>query len=183
MIRKVCHGRGRSPYRSFPRDLEFALLKAIANAKSDEWLPLSIGVLRNRIRDVDSAAANETINRYIDAIASLGAENVLLIRKGEDGGRPVPFDSQKQNDDGYTSNFFARGDFEPKLTHEGRKRLAEAPTQAATAGWAANSGRGACVQRKPGRKNNSRGFRRALSQSNNASRIAGSVAGVLDCES
>lgn len=117
-----------------PRDLEVALLRAIANARSDEWLPLSIGGLRNRLRDVDSAAANETINRYIDAIASLGSENVLLIRKREDGGRPVPFDFQRQNDDGYTSNFFARGDFELKLTHEGRKRLAEAPTQAVRRG-------------------------------------------------
>src|SRR2546427_3283021 len=100
-----------------PWDLEVALLRAIANARGDEWLPLSIGGLRNRIRDVDSAAANETINRYVDAIASLGMENVLLIRKREDGGRPVPFDFQRQNDDGYTNNFFARGDFEVKLTH------------------------------------------------------------------
>lgn len=116
------------------RDLEVALLRAIANARSDEWLPLSIGGLRNRLRDVDSAAANETINRYVDAIASLGSENVLLIRKRADGGRPVPFDFQRQNDDGYTSNFFARGDFELKLTHEGRKRVAEASTQAALQG-------------------------------------------------
>lgn len=117
-----------------PKDLEVALLRAIANARSDEWLPLSIGGLRNRLRDVDSAAANESINKYIDVIASLGSENILLIRKREDGGRPVPFDFQRQNDDGYTGNFFARGDFELKLTHEGRKRLAEAPTQAVRQG-------------------------------------------------
>jgi hypothetical protein len=86
-----------------PKDTEVALIRAIAKARSDEWLPLSIGGLRNRLRDVDNAAANESINRYIDAISSLGLENVLLIRKREDGGRPVPFDFQRQNDDGYTT--------------------------------------------------------------------------------
>ena len=112
-----------------PADLEITLLKAIANARSDDWLPLSIGGLRNRMREFDGAAADETINRFIDAIASLGVENVLLIRKRAEGGRPVPFDFQRQNDDGYTDAFFARGDFELKLTHEGRKRITETPAQ------------------------------------------------------
>lgn len=69
-----------------PWDLEVALLRAIANARGDEWLPLSIGGPRNRVREVDSAAANETINRYVDAMASLGVENVLLVGKRENGG-------------------------------------------------------------------------------------------------
>jgi hypothetical protein len=103
--------------------LEAALLRAIANANSDEWVELSFGELRNRLKDVDTNAANEKIHTIIAAITSLGAEQAFLIRKWEGGGgRPLPFDFQKQNDDGYTSNYFTRGTFGLKLTHEGRRR-------------------------------------------------------------
>jgi hypothetical protein len=105
--------------------LEWALLRAIANASADDWAQLSLGELRNRLNDVDASVATEKIHIIVDAFISLGGEQALLMRKHEGGGRPQPFDFQKQNDEGYTSNFFSRDHFEVKLTHEGRRRITE----------------------------------------------------------
>ena len=49
----------------------------------------------------------------------------MLLGKREDGVRRLPFDLQKQFDEGYVSNFFGRGSFELKVTHQGRKHLEE----------------------------------------------------------
>src|ERR1017187_2692126 len=105
--------------------LEWALLRAIANASADDWAQLSLGELRNRLNDVDASVATERIHIIADAFISLGGEQALLMRKHEGGGRPQPFDFQRQNDEGYTSNFFSRDHFEVKLTHEGRRRITE----------------------------------------------------------
>ena len=104
--------------------LEWALLRAVASASADDWVQLSLGELRNRLKEVDSDAATEKINTIADAFISLGGEQALLMRKHEGGGRPQPFDFQSQNDEGYTSNFFSRDRFEVRLTHEGRRRIA-----------------------------------------------------------
>jgi len=122
--------------------LEMALLRAIARANSDEWVELSFGELRNRLKEVDADASTEKINIIVDAIASLGTENAFLIRKLEGGGRPLPFDFQKQNDEGYTSNFFARGHFGLKLTHEGRSRVTAASGEIDTTPGVGASGTG-----------------------------------------
>jgi hypothetical protein len=52
-------------------------------------------------------------------------EAVTLLGKREDGGKRLPFDLQKQLDEGYISNFFGRSSFELKLTHQGRRHLEE----------------------------------------------------------
>jgi len=108
-----------------PGRLEWALLRTIANASTDDWVHLSLGELRNSLKEVDATAATEKINTIADAFISLGGEQAVLMRKYEGGGRPQPFDFQKQNDEGYTSNFFSRDRFDVKLTHEGRRRITE----------------------------------------------------------
>jgi hypothetical protein len=52
----------------------------------------------------------------------------------EDGVGRLPFDSQKQLDEGYISNFFCRSSFDLKLTHQGRKYLEERNQSTAVTG-------------------------------------------------
>ena len=94
-----------------PEALESAILNAVARATADDWLPCSVGELRNRMREIDSDAANATINSIAEAILSLAQDNTLLVGKREDGGKRLPFDFQRQLDQGYVSNFFGRGSF------------------------------------------------------------------------
>src|ERR1700722_6956547 len=106
-------------------DLELAILKAVAVVRNDEWLSCSLGDLRNRLREVHLDAGNASFNGISDAAVSLAQEGYLQLGKREDGFRRVPFDLQKQFDEGFVSNFFGRGSFELKLTHKGRKHLEE----------------------------------------------------------
>jgi pyrimidine deaminase RibD-like protein len=106
-----------------PESLESTILNAVARATADDWLACSVGDLRNRIGEIDSDAANATINGIAEAILSLAHENALLVGKRENGGKRLSFDFQRRPDQGYISNFFGRGSFEIKLTHEGRRRI------------------------------------------------------------
>src|SRR5689334_11460311 len=103
-----------------PETLESTILNAVARATMDDWLPCSIGDLRNRMREIDSNAANATIITIAEAILSLAQNNALLVGRRQDGGKQFSFDFQRQSDEGYLSDFFTRGSFEIKLTHEGR---------------------------------------------------------------
>src|SRR5258708_25563199 len=75
------------------------------------------------MREIDTDAANVSINGIAEAVRSLAQEGHLLVGKREDGGKRLPLDFQKQLDEGYVSNYFARGTFELKLSHQGRKQL------------------------------------------------------------
>lgn len=108
-----------------PRNLELAILKAIARVTSDDWLPCSIGDLRLRMREIESEAINASINNIAEAAVFLLEQGYILLGKREDGGKRLPFDLQRQSDEGYISNFFGRGSFELRLTHEGRKHISE----------------------------------------------------------
>ena len=110
------------------RNLELAILTAVVRVRNDEWLPCSLGDLRNRLREVNPDAGNASINSIAEAAISLNQEGHLLLGKREDGVSRLPFDLQKQFDEGYISNFFCRGSFELKLTHQGRKLLEERNT-------------------------------------------------------
>jgi hypothetical protein len=114
------------------RNLELAILTAVVRVRNDEWLPCSLGDLRNRLREVEPDAGNASVNSIAEAAISLNQEGHLLLGKREDGGRRLPFDLQKQFDEGYISNFFCRGSFELKLTHQGRKLLEEREQRTAT---------------------------------------------------
>jgi len=107
------------------RNLELAILRAVARVRDDEWLPCSLGDLRNGLREVNPEAGNASFNSIAEAAISLNHEGHLLLGKREHGVRRLPFDLQRQLDEVYISNFFGRGSFELKLTHQGRKYLEE----------------------------------------------------------
>jgi hypothetical protein len=108
------------------QSLEWTILKAIARVRPDDWLPCSLGDLRLRMRDIEADALNASMNSIIEACIFLLENGFVLLGKREGGGKRLPFDLQKQLDEGYLSNFFGRGSFELKLTHPGRKHLEEA---------------------------------------------------------
>ena len=77
------------------------------------------------MRETDRDAANTTINSIAEAILSLAQQGDLLLGKREQGGKRLSFDFQKQVDEGYVANFFARDSFELKLSHQGRNRIVD----------------------------------------------------------
>jgi hypothetical protein len=107
--------------RMNPQQLEAAILNSIDRAGTDDWLPCSIRDLRYRMKEIDNDVANATINSIAEAILSLTQEGTLLLGKREHGGKRLPFDFQKQVDQGYVATFFARDSFELKLSHQGGK--------------------------------------------------------------
>jgi len=107
------------------QSLEWTILKAIARVRPDEWLPCSLGDLRLRMRDIEADALNASMNSIVEACIFLLENGYILLGKREAGGKRLPFDLQKQLDEGYISNFFGRASFELKLTHQGRKHIEE----------------------------------------------------------
>lgn len=107
------------------RNLELAILTAVARVRNDEWLPCSFGDLQNRLRDVDPDAGNESVHSIAEAAIFLNQDGHLLLSKREEGVGRRAFNLQKQFDDGYIANFFCRGSFELRVTHKGRKHLEE----------------------------------------------------------
>jgi hypothetical protein len=110
------------------QSLEWTILKVIARARPDDWLPCSFGDLRLRMRDIEPDALNASMNSIIETCIFLLENGHILLGKREGGGKRLPFDLQKQADERYLSDFFGRGSFELKLTHQGRKHLEEAGT-------------------------------------------------------
>jgi len=82
------------------KNLESAILKAVARVRPDKWLPCSLGDLRLRMKDFDSDAVNASMNSIMEAAAFLVDEGYVLLGKRVDGGRRLPFDLQKQFDEG-----------------------------------------------------------------------------------
>jgi pyrimidine deaminase RibD-like protein len=77
------------------------------------------------MREIDGDALNASISSIAEAAVFLLEQGYILLGKREDGGKRLRFDLQKQSDEGYISNFFGRGSFELRLTHEGRRHISE----------------------------------------------------------
>jgi serine/threonine protein kinase len=107
-----------------PLQLEEAILRAVSARRNDDWVQYSIGDLKNHIADVDARTANESINVIIDALVALGVQGYLEFGKFEAEQR-LAFDFVRQRDSRYLNQFFAIRPFDLRLTHEGRKRIAQ----------------------------------------------------------
>ena len=107
-----------------PLQLEEAILRAVFARRNDDWVQYSIGDLKNHIAEVDARTANESINVIIDALVALGVQGYLEFGKFEAEQR-LAFDFVRQRDSRYLNQFFAIRPFDLRLTHEGRKRIAQ----------------------------------------------------------
>lgn len=109
-----------------PTRLEKLVLNAIAGVGRSEWVPLSVGELRNRIGEFDAEARGTSLAELEEAVMALESNCLISIRKVQ--GLPaivVPYDGARSQDETYRSHYFGRGAFELKMTHEGRKTMEE----------------------------------------------------------
>lgn len=74
--------------------------------------------------EIDADAANASTDITVEAIISLSQEGYLLLGKTRPIGKEL-FELERKLDEVYIGNFFYSGSFELKLTHQGRRRLAE----------------------------------------------------------
>jgi diguanylate cyclase (GGDEF)-like protein len=111
-----------------PTQLENAILRIINDVSPDNWLPLTLGTLRNRLSEVrtDLGLAKEAV--VVDCICSLEARSLIGIRKSENLTN-VPFARTRVIEDPYRIQFFWHSSFELKITHEGRKFIAQKESQ------------------------------------------------------
>lgn len=112
-----------------PQRLEVAILKAIAQTRDGEWWQCGYADLYNRMREIDSDAANEDMTIVMDALISLAERNLIRLEKFSDTAIRAPFDLSKQNSDSYRRQFFGYDRFELRLTHAGRTRISEPTNQ------------------------------------------------------
>jgi diguanylate cyclase (GGDEF)-like protein len=107
-----------------PTQLEKAILSIIAGLRIDDWVPFTIGELRNRLLDLKPALGVPSEGEIVECICSLEAESHTAARKFN-GRSPVPFVKAQSADDYYRHQFFWIGSFELKITHDGRKAIAQ----------------------------------------------------------
>lgn len=123
-----------------PKRLENAILVAVAQTRSDDWLPCTIGDLRNRMLPIDAEAANAEVNGLVGAIGALATKQLLLLRKWTDSPGAIAFDVLRQHDEKYIYLFFSRGGFELKLTQSGKSRAFESASKSPLAVGGAGEG-------------------------------------------
>jgi pyrimidine deaminase RibD-like protein len=107
--------------------LELCILNVTARVETDRWLQCSIAELQNRMRAIDTDAANAPLAEIEQAVIFLAKEDYLSLRKWRNGVDCQPFDFKKRLDETYVGTFFYQDSFQLKLTHEGRKHLGETP--------------------------------------------------------
>jgi diguanylate cyclase (GGDEF)-like protein len=113
-----------------PRQVEDCILRAVADVDPDQFVPFaSMTDLRNRLAGIGKSAGTSSLTVLCEAIICLVDEGLLLSRKYDGRAVPIPFDPQHQNDVTYQNAFFNQGQFQLKLTHEGRRRLGGAPAE------------------------------------------------------
>src|ERR1700723_3289482 len=122
-----------------PMELEEAILNIITGVRVDDWVPFTMGQLRNRLHDVKVSLGMSSEVEVVDCICSLEAESLVVARK-YNGGSGVPFARSQSAEDQYRHQFFWIGSFEPKITHAGRKAIAQKVNEAKGVG---NIGRAA----------------------------------------
>jgi diguanylate cyclase (GGDEF)-like protein len=107
-----------------PTQLENAILRIIRGLKVDDWVQLTLGTLRNRLSDVRTDLGSATDAEMVDCMYSLEARDLIAIRKSVNL-TYVPFARPRAMEEMYRIQFFWHGSFELKITHEGKKVIAE----------------------------------------------------------
>jgi uncharacterized protein (TIGR02391 family) len=111
-----------------PNRLEYLILRAITMVSGDEWVPLTVGQLGNRISEIDSNAAGTSTTSLIEAMVFLESNDLISVGKYQGAPGPVipiPYDRGQVQKSTYRSNYFGRGEFRLRLTHQGRKHLSD----------------------------------------------------------
>ena len=107
-----------------PSSVEVALLTVVSRARAGNWLPFSFGDLRNRLKEADPPLDSVSDSEMVECILFFEARFLLEIRKYLNL-TYHPFDRSASSIDHYLNQFFGIGTFELKLTHEGRKVIAQ----------------------------------------------------------
>jgi diguanylate cyclase (GGDEF)-like protein len=120
------------PQKIDPVHLETAIFSIVVGLRTDDWVQLTLGMLRNRLSDVRTNLGLATDGEIVDCICSLETQSLIAIRKFENMSY-IPFAESRAMDDQYRVQFFWIGSFDLKITHEGRKLLASREAKAVAA--------------------------------------------------
>lgn len=106
-----------------PVRLEKAILKILSSARSDDWVSFTMGDMLSRLAQPDILLTGVSPSEIMECIASLESRQLLIARKYR-GSQYESFPRSARGNDFYMNQFFGIGSFELKLTHEGRKAIA-----------------------------------------------------------
>ena len=106
-----------------PDELEIYILCACETRSPDEWSG-TVEALGSLLREI-SCVGSPPDKHMIEAIIELRRKHELEIRKWKDNEGFVALDLQETGKPEYLREFFRKRDFRLKLTHHGRKRLAD----------------------------------------------------------
>jgi serine/threonine protein kinase len=120
-----------------PTQLENAILRTIEKLRADDWVEFTLGTLRNRLSDIETNLGLATEGEMVGCICSLEAKSLIDVHKFTDA-RFVPLLREKSSDDHYRVQFFGIGSFELRISHEGRKVIAEKKAAAGASTASAN---------------------------------------------
>ena len=106
--------------------LEELIIQAIDIVSSDEWVPMSVANLVNRIAELDRSSVGTSTTSLIEAVIFLASQDLISLGKYQ-GAPPiyVPYDRAKSQENVYRESYFGRGTFNLRLTHQGRKYLSD----------------------------------------------------------
>jgi diguanylate cyclase (GGDEF)-like protein len=110
-----------------PSQLERLVLSVVATSETDDWLALSIGNLTNRVSEVEETVDRPSFREVVDCICDLSKREQMKVQKFN-GVAFIPLESVRCEDDTYLRQFFGQGDFQMRLTHDGRKALKSGET-------------------------------------------------------
>jgi len=104
-----------------PEKLEILILRAVSKVSISDWVPMSIGELRSRLGELDQETASASTSELTDAAGAVYDQGLLKLQKVVNS---VDLDYRDIKNNPTVRDFFwARGSFQLRLTHQGRKAL------------------------------------------------------------
>jgi diguanylate cyclase (GGDEF)-like protein len=105
-------------------ELETTTLKILDGLRAVEWVPFTMGNMRTRLRETNEPLGNASDLEMVDCIRALEEDGYIEVQKFVDL-QAVPFNRSQATQSHYRVQFFGIGDFQLRITHKGRKSLAE----------------------------------------------------------